>query len=272
MAKKQEVKKSTKKVDTKKTNTKTRTKKKVEKEVKEIKKVSKEEIEETKKEVKKEKEEVNNSKKDKGIICAIIGIILVVTLGVVVNLIKGVDHSNYRSGKVYASLKIKDFDEVILELDADTAPITVTNFIDLANSGYYDGLSFHRMIKGFMMQGGDPQGDGYGDNGNYIKGEFESNGHANNISHTKGTISMARGEDPDSASTQFFIVTDDSATFLDGNYAAFGTVINGIETIDKVMDKYATEEDEVLEDGKRPIIESIREIQIESADDYEYEE
>jgi peptidyl-prolyl cis-trans isomerase B (cyclophilin B) len=252
MATKKETGKTTAKKETKKTVAKKPVKeeKKVETKKKEIKKIEKkEEIK-----VKEVKE-----KKDHKIVFAIIGIAVVVILGVVVNLIKGVDHSNLRNGKVYAQLTIKDFGSVKLELDADKAPITVTNFIDLANSGFYDNLSFHRILKDFMMQGGDPLGNGNGDNGNYIEGEFETNGHKNDISHVRGTISMARGDDPNSASTQFFIVTTDS-TYLDGNYAAFGKVVEGMDILDKVMKKYATEEDELLEEGKRPVIESIREI------------
>ena len=259
MATKKETGKTSTKKETKTKVTKKPVKeeKKEETKKKEIKKIEKKEEVKTK-EVKKEVKE----KKDHKILLAIIGIIVVIALGITVNLIKGVDHSNLRSGKVYAQLTIKDFGDVMLELDADTAPITVTNFIDLANSGFYDNLSFHRILKDFMMQGGDPLGNGTGDNGNYIEGEFETNGHKNDISHVRGTISMARGDDPNSASTQFFIVTTDS-TFLDGNYAAFGKVVEGMDVLDKVMKKYATEEDELLEEGKRPIIESIREIKEE---------
>lgn len=133
----------------------------------------------------------------------------------------------YLSGKYNIEIKIKDYGTIDATLDADVAPITVTNFVDLVKSGYYTGLKFHRIIDGFMMQGG------AGNSRNTIKGEFSSNGITNNISHVRGTISMARSSDPDSASTQFFIVQSDS-TYLDGNYAAFGTVTNGMDVVDKV--------------------------------------
>ena len=121
-----------------------------------------------------------------------------------------------------------------LELDADAAPITVTNFIDLANSGFYDGLTFHRIINGFMMQGGDSTGK-KSEQPNDIKGEFANNGIENSIKHTRGTISMARISGmPDSASSQFFIMHQDS-DFLDGDYAAFGHVTEGIEIVDKIF-------------------------------------
>ncbi|MCR5683225.1 MAG: peptidylprolyl isomerase, partial [Clostridiales bacterium] len=108
-----------------------------------------------------------------------------------------------------------------LELYPDKAPITVDNFVSLVNEGFYDGLIFHRVIKGFMIQGGDPEGTGFGGSEKKIKGEFASNGVANDLSHTRGVISMARSKQKDSASSQFFIVQEDS-TYLDGDYAAFG--------------------------------------------------
>jgi len=268
MATKKETSKTSTKKDTKKTVTKKTVKeeKKVDTKKKEIKKTEKKVEVKAPKEKVEVKERKEETKKDHKILFSIIGIALVVILGVVVNLIKETNHPTYRSGKVYAVMTIKDYGDIYLELDADVAPITVTNFINLANSGFYDNLTFHRMIKGFMMQGGDPLGNGYGDNGNYIEGEFSNNGHENNISHVRGTISMARGDDPNSASTQFFIVTDDSK-HLDGNYAAFGTVVDGMDIVDKLMDKYATKEDELLKEDKRPIITSIRETEIEAEPD-----
>jgi len=246
------------------------TKKVVKEEKKPTKKVEKKEEvkKEIKKEVKETKVEVKEKKQsDTGLILAIVGIVLVVILGVFVNLVKDKSGSDpkLRSGKVYAVLAIEGYDEMLLELDADVAPVTVTNFIDLANSGFYDGLSFHRIMKDFMMQGGDPDGNGFGGSDNKIIGEFTENGHENNIKHVKGTISMARGNDPDSASSQFFIVAadNDSTKALDGKYAAFGSVIAGEETIDKVMKDYATKEDQILPEGKRPIITTIREISLE---------
>lgn len=122
---------------------------------------------------------------------------------------------------------------ITLELYPDKAPITVQNFIDLANSKFYDGLTFHRIYSGFMIQGGDPKGDGTGGSENQIKGEFSSNGVNNDLSHTRGVISMARSKAPDSASSQFFICHKDS-TFLDGSYAAFGKVTDGMDVVDAI--------------------------------------
>lgn len=132
-----------------------------------------------------------------------------------------------------AVITMQDGSEIELELFYSKAPNTVANFISLANSGFYDGLTFHRVIKGFMIQGGDPDGVGTGGPGYSIKGEFTKNGVANNISHTRGTISMARGTDMDSAGSQFFICQEDS-TYLDGQYAAFGKVLSGMDTVDSI--------------------------------------
>ena len=131
---------------------------------------------------------------------------------------------------------VKDYGTIKLELDADTAPITVTNFVNLANDGFYNGLTFHRIIDGFMIQGGDPLGNGTGGSDTNIKGEFEQNGVKNDISHVRGVISMARSQDNDSASSQFFIVQADS-TYLDGQYAAFGHVTEGMEVVDAICEK-----------------------------------
>ena len=120
------------------------------------------------------------------------------------------------------------------ELYPEVAPNTVSNFISLANSGYYDGLIFHRVIPGFMIQGGDPDGVGMGGPGYTIPGEFSSNGFANDLRHSRGVLSMARTMDPDSAGSQFFIMVDD-APHLDGEYAAFGKVIEGMETADAIV-------------------------------------
>ena len=124
---------------------------------------------------------------------------------------------------------------MIIELYPDTAPITVEKFQTLVKDKFYDGLIFHRVIKDFMIQGGDPQGTGIGGSDKKIKGEFEINGVKNDLSHTRGVISMARSQDPDSASSQFFIVHKDS-TFLDGQYAAFGKVIAGMNVVDKIAE------------------------------------
>ncbi len=139
------------------------------------------------------------------------------------------------SGQHYVTIEIQDYGTIYLVLDADTAPITVTNFINLANEGFYDGLTFHRIISGFMIQGGDPLGNGTGGSENTIKGEFSENGVENNISHVRGVISMARATDPDSASSQFFIMHED-ATYLDGQYAAFGYVTDGMDVVDAICE------------------------------------
>ena len=137
-------------------------------------------------------------------------------------------------GKHHAKIKVKDYGTIEVELDGDTAPITVANFIILVNEKFYDGLTFHRIMSGFMIQGGDPLGNGTGGSDETIKGEFSSNGVENNISHKRGVISMARTQnDPDSASSQFFIVQADS-DFLDGDYAAFGKVTAGMDIVDKI--------------------------------------
>ena len=150
-----------------------------------------------------------------------------------------------------------DHDYINVELDADVAPITVTNFINLANDGFYDGLTFHRIIKGFMIQGGDPLGNGTGGSDNKIKGEFSNNGIENSLSHTRGAISMARSSNNDSASSQFFIVHKDS-TYLDGNYACFGYVTDGMDIVDKICANVkATDDNGTVAKNNQPIITKI---------------
>ena len=145
------------------------------------------------------------------------------------------EDSSLLKGKHDVVITVKDYGIIELELDADVAPITVTNFIDLVKDKFYDGLTFHRIMDGFMIQGGDPEGNGTGGSKNTIKGEFSSNGVENNISHKRGVISMARSQDNNSASSQFFIVQEDS-TFLDGQYAAFGKVTKGMDVVDKIAE------------------------------------
>lgn len=165
----------------------------------------------------------------------------------------------YLTGKINVEMNIRDYGIISLELDADKAPITVTNFVNLVKEGFYDGLTFHRIIANFMIQGGDPDHNGSGGSGKTIKGEFKSNGIENNISHVRGVISMARGPyDNNSASSQFFIVHQDS-TFLDGDYAAFGHVTKGIEIVDKIVSNVnPTEEDIEIKYENQPVIESIK--------------
>ena len=159
----------------------------------------------------------------------------------------------------HAEITIRDYGVVKVELDGDTAPITVQNFINLANDGFYDGLTFHRIINGFMIQGGDPNGNGTGGSEEEIIGEFEANGIPNGISHEKGVISMARrGDDMDSASSQFFIMVED-APDLDGQYAAFGRVTEGQEIVDQIAkDANPTDNNGSIAPGDQPVIESVR--------------
>ena len=132
-----------------------------------------------------------------------------------------------------AKIEVKDYGTISVKLDGKTAPITVQNFVDLAKSGFYDGLTFHRILEGFMIQGGDPNGNGTGGSDKTIKGEFKENGVKNNIKHKRGVISMARSSDYDSASSQFFIMHD-VAPHLDGEYAAFGKIIDGLDVVDEI--------------------------------------
>ena len=145
----------------------------------------------------------------------------------------GCSKSGEVSGTVKAIMTVENFGDITLELYPDKAPITVQNFVDLAESDFYDGLTFHRIISGFMIQGGDPEGNGTGGSGKNIKGEFTANGVENDLSHVRGVISMARGTSYDSASSQFFICNGD-ATSLDGDYAAFGKVVEGMDVVDAI--------------------------------------
>ena len=167
------------------------------------------------------------------------------------------ENNMYSTGKHHAKIVVKNYGTIALELDADVAPITVENFANLVNEGFYNGLTFHRIISGFMIQGGDPLGNGTGGSSKTIKGEFASNGVKNSISHVRGTISMARSSMPNSASSQFFIVHKDS-TFLDGQYAAFGTVTSGMDVVDKICADTAVEDDNgTVEKNNQPVIEKI---------------
>lgn len=162
------------------------------------------------------------------------------------------------TGKHHVEISIKDYGTIKAELDADMAPITVTNFVKLAKDGFYDGLTFHRIMNGFMMQGGDPLGNGTGGSGEDIKGEFAVNGVQNTFSHVRGALSMARSQNPDSASSQFFIVHQDS-TFLDGQYAAFGYVTEGIEVVDAVCEAAKpVDGNGTIPPEQQPIIEHVK--------------
>ena len=155
-----------------------------------------------------------------------------------------------------AKITMESGSTITLELYPEIAPITVENFANLAKDGFYDGLIFHRVIAGFMIQGGDPMGIGIGGSGKNIKGEFRANGVENNLSHERGVISMARSQMFDSASSQFFICHDD-ATFLDGQYAAFGRVVDGIETVDEIAMVKTNMQDKPLYDQKMEKVEII---------------
>lgn len=173
------------------------------------------------------------------------------------NDIKKEEDKNMLTGKHNVEIKVKDYGTIALELDADVAPITVTNFIKLVKEGFYDGLTYHRIISGFMIQGGDPLGNGTGGSKENIKGEFSSNGVKNTISHKRGVISMARSSMPNSASSQFFIVHEDSE-FLDGQYAAFGHVTSGMEVVDEICKKTpVVDNNGTVTKQNQPIIEKI---------------
>lgn len=152
------------------------------------------------------------------------------------------------------TVTMENDDKIQVELYPDIAPNTVANFISLAKEGYYDGLIFHRVIPGFMIQGGDPEGTGTGGPGYGIKGEFSSNGFDNDLSHDRGVISMARSTAPDSAGSQFFIMVDKSSD-LDGEYAAFGKVTEGMETVDKIVSAERDAGDKPLEEQKMKTVE-----------------
>lgn len=163
----------------------------------------------------------------------------------------------YATGVHHAVLEVQDYGTIEMTLNANVAPITVSNFCGLVEEGFYDGLTFHRIISGFMIQGGDPNGDGTGGSDETITGEFSANGVENNIPHVRGTVSMARSSDYDSASSQFFIMhaTDSS---LDGLYAAFGTVTSGMEVVDSICESVPVEDSNgTVAAENQPVISSI---------------
>ena len=203
------------------------------------------------------------------VILIVVAMIILVGVGIAIIMIPQISNASdnqiekeekkimYNTGTHHATIEVKDYGTIKLELYADVAPITVANFAKLVNEGFYDGLTFHRIIEGFMIQGGDPQGTGYGGSSENIKGEFKANGVTNNISHVRGVISMARSSAYNSASSQFFIVHKDS-TFLDGQYAGFGKVTSGIEIVDKICeDTPVTDRNGTVTKANQPIIEKI---------------
>lgn len=166
--------------------------------------------------------------------------------------------NGYDTGIHHATIEVEGFGTIKLKLNADNAPITVSNFAQLASDGFYDGLTFHRIIEGFMIQGGDPNGDGTGGSSRNIKGEFSANGITNAIQHKRGVISMARAQENDSASSQFFIMHQD-AEHLDGNYAAFGKVTEGMEVVDAIAEKTPVQDGNgTVAPDDQPVITSIR--------------
>lgn len=159
----------------------------------------------------------------------------------------------------FADIDIKDEGKIIIRLDQKAAPLTCANFVALADMGFYDGLTFHRIMEGFMMQGGDPEGTGNGGSENTIKGEFSANGVENPLLHTRGAVSMARTSgNMDSASSQFFIVHKTSP-HLDGQYACFGYVTDGMDVVDKICtEAEPTDNNGTIPKEKQPVINSIR--------------
>lgn len=168
------------------------------------------------------------------------------------------DSAGTQDGQTHhVKITVKDYGTISVELDGEAAPVTVENFIRLASEGFYDGLTFHRIMSGFMIQGGDPEGNGTGGSGENIKGEFAANGVENNLSHTRGAISMARARDMDSASSQFFIVHQDS-TYLDGQYACFGYVTEGMDVVDAICEDTPVQDDNgTVAAEDQPVIEKI---------------
>lgn len=194
-----------------------------------------------------------------GLILTIVLLVLLLGVGAffLVSATGDGDSSSVTSELHHVEIEIEDYGTITVELDASAAPVTVENFLSLAESGFYDGLTFHRIIDGFMMQGGDPNGDGTGGSEETIVGEFSDNGYDNPLSHTRGAISMARSSDYDSASSQFFIVQEDS-TSLDGQYAVFGYVTDGMDIVDQICaDAEPTDDNGTISAEDQPVITSI---------------
>ena len=196
-------------------------------------------------------------KKTVSVLILILALSLLSACGRTAAPVSSADDANTFQTVRHAEITVKDYGTIKLELDEGTAPITVANFIKLAQSGFYDGLTFHRIMDGFMIQGGDPLGNGRGSADETIKGEFSSNGVDNPISHKAGVISMARSKNPDSASCQFFITVADSE-FLDGNYAAFGRVTEGLDIVQQIAkDAHPMDNNGTIRTDQQPVIESI---------------
>lgn len=183
----------------------------------------------------------------------------IIIVGLIITFIVGILWPGNKEKTINVKMSIKDYGVIKLELYEDIAPITVKNFVNLVNDKFYDGLTFHRIIKGFMIQGGDPNKDGTGGSNNNIKGEFTSNGVKNNLKHERGVISMARSNDMNSASSQFFIMQETNNS-LDGNYAAFGKVTSGMDVVDKIANNLSSLGDSngIIDEDKQPVIEYIK--------------
>ena len=207
-----------------------------------------------------QKEMQKNKRRARKQALSVIGPIAVMVLLIAAILLVGIPLGWYEDQPddiYHAEIEIENYGTIHLELYRKDAPETVDNFVKLARAGFYDGLTFHRIIEDFMMQGGCPDGDGTGNSGTYIKGEFSANGFANNISHERGVISMARGEAYDSASCQFFIVHKDSP-HLDGKYAAFGRVTDGLEVVDDICESARPlDNNGTIAETVQPVITSI---------------
>lgn len=182
----------------------------------------------------------------------------IVFIGLIIILVVGLNWPT-NNEVINVEMSVKDYGKITLELDKENAPITVDNFVKLVNNKFYDGLTFHRIIDGFMIQGGDPNKDGTGGSKETIKGEFKNNGVNNTISHKRGVISMARSSDANSANSQFFIMHKDN-TNLDGSYAAFGHVTKGMDVVDTIVKNTSTYGDEngIVPVDKQPVIEYIK--------------
>lgn len=193
--------------------------------------------------------------KKRNVICAVLSAAMLLSC-VLFSSCGKKDETKTPASDCVATIEIKDYGTITVALDASAAPETVANFVSLAKSGFYDGLTFHRIIEGFMMQGGAPKEGSKSPE--TIKGEFSANGVDNKLSHTRGAISMARANPYDSASSQFFIVHKDS-TFLDGKYAAFGYVTSGIEVVDAVCEAAKpTDDNGSIPEDQQPVIVSVK--------------
>ena len=212
----------------------------------------------------------------KGIFVCVLGVLLMSALtgcDAISNLGKpdnATDKVNSNSSSEFTQtdscvIEVQDYGTITVGLDANAAPITVENFKKLVNEGFYNGLTFHRIISGFMIQGGDPKADGTGGSSETIKGEFTSNGVNNSLKHTRGAISMARSSANDSASSQFFIVhqtSDTNTRSLDGKYACFGYVTEGMEVVDKICSSVTpTDSNGTVNKADQPVITSIKMIE-----------